>query len=300
MDPDPQQIFHELGAVSSPILLVDTLSEEHGHRVWRVVTAERSYILKWLPEKEAKEVQGYLLMQEIGVPTLPLYGNTAQALLLEDLGRSEEWRLAVAVDVERAAVGRAVARWYQLLHHAGEEFLAQKGRPGFLTRETDELSPETLLATGRRFGLSGYPAWGLAIEQIELLKAAVGKLSVTLNYNDFYWTNLALSRQEEGELKAIVFDYHLLGIGMRFSDCRNVAGSLSGAARSAFWDTYGEIDPREQLLDRPLSTLYGLYEAARMAKFPPWAEGCREQAASGELEREIEAAVDVAQRLLVR
>ncbi len=297
---DPRQLFYDLQVDSSPIRHVDTLSEEHDQRVWRIATAERSYVLKWSPESEAKEVQGYLLLQQLGVPTLPLYGYTSQALLLEDLDYSDRWRLAVEADMDRAEVGQAVARWYQLFHRAGEGFLAKGPCPGFLARETDALDPDGILATGQLLGLPGCSAWGFAAANIQLLKAALGALSLTLNYNDFYWTNLALSRDEESRPEAIVFDYHLLGVGMRFSDCRNVAGSLSGDARRAFCDAYGHVDPREEQLDRPLATLYSLHQAARMPRFPRWAEGEREQVANGELQRELARAVEVARGLEVR
>jgi len=235
MSPDPRQIIQDLSVDPVVINHVDTLSKQHNHAVWRIMTPERSYILKWLPEAEARvEIKGYLLLQELGVPTLPLYGSTAQALFLEDLAQSDRWRLAVQADAARAEVGRAVARWYQVFHDAGDALFSQGDCPSFLRRETDELEPDSILAAGRALGLANYHVLDLACKQIELLKAAVEKLSVTLNYNDFHWTNLAISRQEDDQLEAITFDYHLLGVGMRYSDCRNVVGSLSGDAVRAF------------------------------------------------------------------
>lgn len=295
MSPDPQHIIHDFGVDPAAIRLVDILSERHGHTIWRVVTPEHSYILKWLPEANARvEVEGYLLLQKLGVPTLLLYGSTAQALLLEDLTQSDTWRLAIEADLARLEVGQAVARWYRVFHNAGGTLLSKGDCPGFLARETDELDPDSILATGRALGLSNCHVWALAAEHIELLKAAVDKLSVTLNYNDFYWTNLALSRREDSQPKAIIFDYHLLGVGMRFSDCRNVTRSLSGDAVRAFWDAYGNVDPREEKLDRPLATLYSLNVASRISEFPKWAEGSRDRVINGDLERDLIAAIELA------
>jgi hypothetical protein len=265
-----------MGLEPAAIERIDLLSERHGHALWRVVTAARSYVLKWLPAAAAEtEVRGYLLLRRIGVPTLPLYGYTAQALLMEDLTRSDRWRLAVAGDLSRPAVGRTVARWYRRFHEAGEALLSQGERPDFLTRETDVLNLESILATGRALDLAHLRVWDLAAGHIEALKAAVEALGVTLNYNDFYWTNLALSvvarsvvarsgslsraqrgnRPQRGgltepslgrdhdESEAIIFDYHLLGVGMRYSDCRNVTHALSGDAARSFWEVYGAVDP---------------------------------------------------------
>lgn len=298
MTPDPRQIVQELGLDPLTVSAFDALSQRHGHAIWRILTSERSYVLKWLPETDgAVEVQGYRLLRALGVPTLPLYGSTDQALLLEDLGRSDTWRLAVENDTARPRVGRAVARWYRLLHDAGEALLAKGVRLSFLTRETDELNPDVILQTGQVLGLPDFPVWDLAADHIELLKAAVGRLSGTLNYNDFHWTNLALSRRKPGEPSAVVFDYHLLGIGMRYSDFRNVIGSLCGDASKAFRDAYGPTDPREETLDRPLATLHGLVVGARMPTFPRWAEDCRDRVISGDLKRDLAEAIGLAQSL---
>ncbi len=301
VNPDLRRIIHELGLDPAAIERVETISERHGHGVWRLVTAGGSYVLKWMPGSEGRvEVEGYRLLRKLGVPTLPLYGSTDQALLLEDLGTSERWRLADEDDVARAEVGRAVARWYRVFHDAGEKFLRGADRPDFLSRETEDLTPETILETGRALGLTGLPVWKLVADHIDLLKAAVERLSLTLNYNDFYWTNLALLRGPEGEPEAVVFDYHLLGLGMRVSDVRNVRSALAGDAIAAFGEAYGAVDPREAALDRPLATLYGLHVAARRDVFPRWAEAARKRAIDGSLERDLGEAVTLVRLFFLR
>lgn len=141
--------------------------------------------------------------------------------------------------------------------------------------------------------MAQHPVWRLAAQHIALLKAAVARMSATLNYNDLCWTNLALSRRQEGEPEAIIFDYHLLGFGMRYSDCHIVTGSLTGEAVAAFHHTYGPLDPRDAILDRPLATLYGLHVAAHLPAFPAWAESLRHQAISGELEQHLRTAIEL-------
>lgn len=289
-----------MGIDPAEVAAVDTLSMRHGHYVWRIATPGRSYVLKWLPEEPARaEVGGSLLLQELGVPTLPCYGHTAQALLLEDLTHSDAWRLATEQDMDDPRVGRAVARWYRTFHEAGEAFLARaRSVPAFLTRETDALDRASILRASQALALSDCPVWKLAMAHVALLRAATERLSVTLNYNDFYWTNLALSNQSRGSLEAVIFDYHLLGIGMRYCDCRNVTGSLGKRAAAAFWEVYGPPDPREVVLDRPLATLFGLVAASRLTRTPRWAEACRQQVLDGRLARDIAAAVEVARALV--
>lgn len=300
MSPEPYEILRMMGIGPAEIVAVDTLSTRHGHLVWRITTPRRSYVLKWLPEEPARsEVGGYLLLRQLGVSTLPLYGHTGQALLLEDLTHSDVWRLATEQDMDEPRVGRAVARWYRTFHEAGEAFLARVSSvPTFLTRETDALDGASILRAAQVLALSDHPVWDLVMAHVALLRAATERLSVTLNYNDFYWTNLALSSQRQGSLEAVVFDYHLLGIGMRYCDCRNVTGSLGKRAAAAFWEVYGPPDPREVVLDRPLATLFGLVAASRLPDIPRWAEACRQQVLDGRLARDVAAAVEVARALV--
>jgi hypothetical protein len=298
MTPDPREILREIGLDPTEVNDIQILSQRHGHAIWRIATWKSSYVLKWLPEPDGTtEIEAYRLLQKLGVPTLPLYGIADQALLLEDLGRSEAWRLAVEADAARPEVGRAVAQWYRVLHDGGEALLARGSVPALLTRETDELDPDAILATGQAFGLADYRVWRLAAEHIEMIKAAIGKLSVTLNCNDFYWTNLALSKGDQAQLEATIFDYHLMGIGMRYSDWRNVTGSLYGEALLAFREAYGPTDPREEVPDRPTASLYGLIVAARMPAFPRWAESCLDRVIGGGLEQDLSEAIDLAQLL---
>ncbi|HSW11037.1 MAG TPA: hypothetical protein VLK32_09060 [Bacillota bacterium] len=299
MSTDPHDLLKQLGVDAATIRKVESLSVRHGHNVWRVVTDDKSYVLKWLPEEAARvEVAGSLLLRELGVPTVPIHGSTEQALLLEDLANSGTWRLATPDDLTRPDVARAVARWYRIFHDAGEALLATGQRVSFLAREEDNLSRDTILATGRSNGVAQSRAWDLAAKQIELLQAAVKALTPTFNYNDFYWTNLALVGGEDHAQEAVVFDYHLLGVGLRYSDCRNVTASLSGAAIPAFWEAYGTLDSREETLDRPLATLYTLQTASRMTEFPKWAESSRDRVVNGDLERDLMKAIELARSLL--
>jgi hypothetical protein len=290
--PHPLELAPLVGLDPALPLAAEPLPARHGHALWRIRTPERSYVLKWLPEgPAATELEAYQLLTALGVPTLPVYGLGGQALLLEDLAASDAWRLATAADVERAEVGSALARWYRALHEEGSRGLAAGRRPAFLAREIDRLHAGSVLALGVALGIGEERLWRLAAEHVERLKAAVDRLHQTLNYNDFHWTNLSISRPAPGaRLEAVVFDYHLFGLGLRASDVRNVTSSLAGDAASAFAAGYGDLDPREAVLDAPLATLFDL----RMAVGPPlarWAEGSLARVASGRFEHELRAAI---------
>lgn len=297
--PAPGDVFRvaqQLGIGRDEIRDAARLAERHGHGLWRIVTARQSYVLKWFPPGDpgSAEIEAYPLLRKLGVPTLPVHGSTENALLLEDLATSPTWRLASKADLASAAVGRAVARWYRVFHRRGAALLAGTGGPPpFLGREIDRLDAGSLHQAGRRLAVESRPGWRLGLAHIETLKRAMRALPETLNYNDFYWTNLALSRAAGTEAQAIVFDYHLLGIGLRYSDCRNVTGSLTGSAVGAFWGAYGLPDEREKILDRPVSTLVALVTAAQRPSFPRWAQASLDRVCDGTLERDVRVALEL-------
>jgi len=287
-------LLAQLGLQPERVGAITLIHAQHGHRLYRLHYSGRSFVLKWFPTAGDVELQSYALLRAHAVPTLPVHGCAEQAILLEDLLASPAWRLANAEDMARAETGSAVAEWYRCLHAAGREIMSAPAPPHpFLQRESDALDVPGILEMGRRLDMPENPVWQLAAEHLASLQAALRALDQTLNYNDFYWTNLALSRQSIPCPHAIVFDYHLLGIGLRYSDCRNVIGSLSGTARPAFWEAYGTVDEREAILDAPLSTLYSLWIALQRPSLPAWVRGALRQVQDGELERDLRAALEI-------
>ena len=274
---------------------MDLIHQKHGDRLYRVRCGGRWYVLKWFHNPtQAVEVRSYALLEQIDVPTLPIHGQAEDALLLEDLAHSPTWRMAEKADVECPETGAAVANWYRTFHAAGRQLLVDPaGPPPFLKREVDALNPDVVREIAVKLGLAHDPVWALAEDQIEAVKEAMQSLPETLNYNDFHWTNLALSRYIVPRLDAIVFDYHLLGIGLRYSDCSNVVGSLGERAAAAFWETYGPVDERERMLNEPTAALYGLLVAVRRPRFPSWARGCLRMVKNGDLEKSLRRALEV-------
>jgi hypothetical protein len=265
--------------------------------LYRVVCADgRTLILKWFTEEEtATEVSAYALLARCCVPMLPLLGHTERALLLEDLTSSVNWRFAQDQDMEDAAVGAAVARWYRSLHAAGREILlTAPHEAAFLCRETDVLDQEAMSWTGEKLGLH-HQAWRLASANAGPLREAMRALPETLNYNDFHWSNLALSRHYDEAPQAIVYDYHLLGIGPAYSDYRNVLTALREPAASAFRESYGLVDAREATLDAPISIIVALITAARRSVLPSWAKVCVQAVVDGSFERDLERAMALLQ-----
>ena len=68
---------------------------------------------------------------------------------------------------------------------------------------------------------------------------------------------------------------------------------MPGEAITGFQEVYGSVDPGEKTLDRPLSTLYALVSAARMAMFPKWAEASRQTVLNGTFKTDLLQAVEL-------
>ncbi|MFO8034383.1 MAG: hypothetical protein R6U88_04360, partial [Candidatus Bipolaricaulota bacterium] len=202
--------------------------------------------------------------------------------------RSLLWRPAQERDVAYTETGQALAVWYQFLHLAGRELVA-RGAPEWLRWEWEPLTPDSVRRLRQDLELPHNPLWETAARYLPALKEAARALTMTLNYNDFHWSNLALSRQ--GPLRAVVFDYHLLGIGLPWSDCRNVCSGLARPAQQAFQAAYGPPDPKERVLDDILAPLAALQTAVARPTFPRWARSLLDDVESGRLEKKLHRAI---------
>ena len=139
---------------------------------------------------------------------------------------------------------------------------------------------------------SDRPKWVTLSHNTERVKQAAVAKSETLTYNEFHWTNLALSRNER-QLRVVVVDYHPLGLGLRYSDCRNVTGALSARAAAAFQAACGETDPVEEILDNLLAPLYALVEAFKRPRFPSGARQSLKLATTGEIHTRLSQVMNI-------
>ncbi len=283
----------KMGFDTSHLEKVEPIQERHGNRLFRIALEGSSYILKVFGDPDAsREVGAYALLKDLGVPTLRVIARTNDALLLEDLEVSKHLRPAGEDDIGKAEVGVALAAWYRALHDTDSRLWTGQPGPSFLRREIDELTPASILEVASKVRGSDQSKWVTLADNIDRIKNAAMTSAETLTYNDFHWTNLALSRNEK-PIRAVVFDYHLLGLGLRYSDCRNVTGSLGPDAADAFRSAYGETDPREKTLDDLMAPLYALVEAFRRPRFPSWAEASLELAETEEIHSRLDRVMEV-------
>ncbi len=276
------------GLCDSHLEKVEPIRKKPGRHLFRIALDGSSYILKVFVDPDAsREVGAYAMLKDLGIPTLRVISSTNDALLLEDLDVSEHLRLACEEDIGNPEVGVALAAWYQALHGADWRGWTRQHGHLFMRREIDEISPASILEVASKVGGPYKSRWVTLADNIDRIRIAAITSAETLTYNDFHWTNLALSRNVK-PISAVVFDYHLLGIGLRYSDYRNVTGSLGPVAADAFRSAYGETDPGEKVLDDVRAPLYALVEAFRRPRFPSWAEESLKLAESGEIHNRAE------------
>lgn len=242
--------------------------------MWR---REKSYVLKHFEKPEfRREIEYYRILQRLSVPTIPVIACTKEAILLEDLEAEGAYRLAVPDDLKDERVLRNVARWYRLLHEKGRKCSAQTG----LYSELDFLTRENFHLIGQKTGTAEEPVWHFLDEYYGDLLQKLNEIPKTLTYNDFYYTNLAVARDERS---ALMFDYNFLGKGMAASDVRNVTYGLSERAKAVFLKEYGSVSREEIRLDQVTSTLTALYTACLREDLPCWAEKELERVKNGSL-----------------
>ena len=248
--------------------------------LYRVESEGKKLILKVFENREdAREIDNYLMLSKLGIPTLPLLGYTKNAILLPDVDSSDEYRLGKESDLSDPKIAKAIAKWYTMLHEKGRDYLSGSEIPMY--DESDLITANNMAVIAEKTGTTGNILWQVITENYNMIRSRIDALRRTLTYNDFYWTNLIVSKNGES---ALMFDYNLLGKGIAYGDIRNVTSSLSNDASEAFIQEYGDnIDEEEKKADAFISPLVTLINACEHETFPSWAKGSLEELKNGDV-----------------
>ncbi len=280
-------IHRILADLPSPASRFEPIRSKAGVHVFRCGYEGKPAVVKFFEHAgDRREIDHYRILKTIGVPTLNAYALGKSCIVMEDISASSDWRLGDEADMTRPAVLRSLAKWYFALHEAGEN-LPQLTE---MYSENDELTPSAIAFLREKLP-GAEPLCAFILSRLDDLRGLLRAGENTLAYNDFYFTNLLVRKDETA---AMMFDYNLMGRGCRYADFRNVESSVSSEAFAAFTEEYaalyrakhgrgfsfGETDRR---LDEFVSPLLGLVSALKREKFPAWASGMREDALNGEL-----------------
>jgi aminoglycoside phosphotransferase len=265
------------------------IRNKDGIYLYRIKYKNEYFVIKYFLKDEYKrEIRNYSILSELGIPTIKIFGSTDKSILLEDLDKSTNYRLGIASDLSHKEIAKALAKWYRQLHNKGSE-LSTNEKLNFY-KEIDIITRENVDFVKYKSNTADNRVWDLLINNWDLLFEKVSGLNETLTYNDFYWTNLAVTYDKK---EAIMVDYNLLGISYRYSDIRNVCSSLSEEARKAFIDEYGEFDMREKIIDAGISNLCSLINAYYRPVFPNWGQGVLKAVYNGNLENYIQKILEL-------
>lgn len=255
-----------------------------GISLYRVESEGKKLILKVFEQQEdTREIDNYLMLSKLEIPTLPLLGYTKNAILLPDVGASDEYRLGKESDLSDPRVAKAIAKWYRLLHEKGSIYLSGSEAPMY--DESDMLTADNMKLISKKTGIKENMLWQVITENYSTIRSRIDALPRTFVYNDFYWTNLIVSKTGES---AFMFDYNLLGKGIAYGDIRNVMSSLSSEAAEAFIQEYGDdIAEEQKKADAFIAPLVTLVNACSYDAFPFWAEDSLEELKNGVILRHL-------------
>lgn len=263
-----QLIYNQLSQMGLTCDQITILQDKDGITVARVSCGTDSYILKSFQKPEhRREIANYHLLHSLEIPTIKVLASTDSALLLEDLACSPVYRLGNKEDMDHPAVAGKLAEWYHALHQRGYDYVAEHGNS--LYDESDFFTLENIALIAGKTETEDWTSWKLLQQHFHDITQKLAKVRKTLTYNDFYYTNMAVARDNSS---ALMFDYNLLGKGTAVSDLRNVTYPLSPAAKDAFLSAYGTLDQTEALLDDITAPVVTLYFACQRPKFPEWAK----------------------------
>lgn len=277
----PSSAVLQLAEMGVRIPAVTPIRVKDGISVYRLESEGEKYVLKVFDKPEyRREIDNYKLLASLGVPVLPMLKHTSNALLIPDVESDARFRLGCEDDLSDTHTAAALARWHRTLHEKGRAYLSTHSPA--LYDETDVITPPNMDMVAEKTGTRANALWYTLRERFADVRRLIDVLPRTLTYNDFYWTNLVVSKDRTS---AMMLDFNLLGKGYAFADIRNVTSSLKADASEAFLSEYGTngIGEEEKLADAVLSPLTTLFFACERASFPRWANASLEELKSGAL-----------------
>lgn len=264
---------NELSAHGLPGARFQLIREKDGVVLARVFAEGAPLILKlFLDEPSRREIENYRVLRALGVPTLRVFGQTSRSILMEDIEASPALRLGREEDLHDPDVIRSLAKWYRLLHGRGEEYVRAHGAGMYdewdlFTEESVDLLMNALGGECRK------PLERLKSRYPEL-RARMDAAPKTLCYNDFYYTNMAVSKDKS---EALMFDYNYLGKGCPINDFTNVTYWFTEDEKALFLSEYGGMDMSLLELQETISPVIDLVSAVKRGIFPDWAEEAKQR-----------------------
>lgn len=221
-------------------LKVDAISlirSKSGIVLYRAKSGDRHLVLKLFVSGFGRgEIACYHFFHQQKLQTLPLVFADDNALVMEDLLFSKEYRLATEDDMNDPAVMESLGQWYRQLHQLPTE-------PFEISPEFHALRTENLAA--KQLQYQDDARFQNVLPHLLALLAACKRLPLVPCYNDFYYVNMAKTADA-----AFLFDYGQVALNYAGLDLVNALWFSNPESRAAFLRGYDmQIDDKltEQL-----------------------------------------------------
>ena len=270
-----QSLRTELQKLLPGPCVIQLIREKFGISVFRVTQGDQSYVGKYFNKEQMhgrKEIQHYVMLQSLGVPTLRMIAHSECLLLLEDIEASETYRLCTEQNIAGCAAARLIAEWFRKLHTQG------KGSANLdcMYNIEDELSMKSIAKAIKTTESQDNPFWAMLLDNLDGIKNTYLRLCDTITYNDFWWDNMAVAVDGSS---ALMFDYNCLYRGYAYSDIRHILSVLTEETGAAFLEAYGPYSEEEKAFEDVFFPLTGLLS--------PWAGRFEELLRSGALTQRL-------------
>ena len=242
---------------------LELIREKWGVYVYRCTYDGNPAVVKYFANgTDKREINNYCILNKYNIPTIKVLAYGKSSIVMENISVSDDWRLGIKEDLHDADVANCLAHWYFDLHEKGSgifELNAIESDFDKVTESTLTMLCEELPEIADTFKYILY--------HYKKLRELINEPSCTLTYNDFYYTNLIVRKDNR---EAFMFDYNMLGRGYRYSDIRNVCWSLQNEAYTSFVNKYKQLyknkygeyrtskEAEEKKIDVVMDELHGL------------------------------------------
>lgn len=240
------------------------IQNKDGIFVYRLSDGNKTAIIKYFEKEEFKrELICYQKLKDAHMQTIPLIGQTDNAIIMEDLSNSYKYRLANEEDLLEQSIIEALALWYKKLHSIK---LTDEEKNNFYSEF--KLLTKDNIEKIKKFDPEN-DAFSFFMTNEKYLVKQYYNYPICLNYNDFYYTNMIVAKDKS---TALMFDYNLMGVGHSYNDLQNVLCQLNETMKKVFLEVYGDYNKGEELVNSWSSHLVTLIKASQRNNFPFWAE----------------------------
>lgn len=163
-------ITSELAKMNINCKSVGVLQEKDGVVVARINCGNESFIMKFFQNPEfRREIDNYRILSSLNIPALNVIFATDKALLIEDVGDNDTYRLGTDKDLRDPEIAVLIARWYKLLHRKGYGYIEQNSRVPIYD-ENDVLTIENIEKIKSGTNTSDLNVWSLIEDNFSLIK----------------------------------------------------------------------------------------------------------------------------------